>query len=39
MDTYSHMIPALPNEVANRMDEILSTTVNEAVNTSGMLIN
>jgi integrase len=31
MDTYSHMIPALRNEVADRMDEILSTTVNEAV--------
>ena len=38
MDTYSHMIPALRNEVANRMDEILSTTVNEAVKTSGAAI-
>jgi hypothetical protein len=24
MDTYSHMIPQLRNEVADRMDEILS---------------
>ena len=39
MDTYSHMIPALRNEVANRMDEILSTTVNEAVKVSGETIN
>jgi integrase len=39
MDTYSHMIPALRNEVADRMDEILSTTVNEAVKTSGEAIN
>jgi integrase len=39
MDTYSHMIPALRNEVADRMDEILSTTVNEAVKTSGTAIN
>ena len=31
MDTYSHMIQALRNEVADRMDEIFSTTVNEAV--------
>jgi integrase len=31
MDTYSHMIPALRNEVADKMDEIFSTTVNEAV--------
>jgi integrase len=31
MDTYSHMIPALRDEVANRMDEIFPTTVNEAV--------
>ena len=34
MDTYSHMIPALRNEVADRMDEIFSTTVNEAVKRS-----
>lgn len=34
MDTYSHMIPALRNEVADRMDEIFSTTVNEAVKDS-----
>ena len=26
MDTYSHMIPHLQNEVADRMDEILSPT-------------
>ena len=39
MDTYSHIIPALRNGVANRMDEILSTTVNEAVKTSGEAIN
>jgi integrase len=39
MDTYSHMIPALRNEVANRMDEILSSTVNEAVKRSGEAIN
>jgi hypothetical protein len=26
MDTYSHMIPQLRNEVADRMDEILSPT-------------
>ena len=31
MDTYSHVIPALRNEVADKMDEIFSTTVNEAV--------
>jgi integrase len=31
MDTYSHMIPALRNEVADRMDEIFASTVNEAV--------
>jgi hypothetical protein len=31
MDTYSHMIPALRNEVADRMDEIFATTVNEAI--------
>jgi integrase len=39
MDTYSHMIPALRNEVADRMDEILSTTVSEAVKPSGEAIN
>ena len=39
MDTYSHMIPALRNEVADRMDEILSTTVNEAVKPATARIN
>ncbi len=39
MDTYSHMIPALRNEVADRIDEILSTTVNEAVSESTEIIN
>jgi integrase len=39
MDTYSHMIPALRNEVADRMDEIFSTTVNEAVKTRTATIN
>jgi integrase len=39
MDTYSHMIPALRNEVADRIDEILSTTVNEAVSASIAIIN
>jgi integrase len=39
MDTYSHMIPALRNEVADRMDEILATTVNEAVNSPDEIIN
>jgi integrase len=31
MDTYSHMIPALRNEVADRMEKILSVVVNTAV--------
>ena len=31
MDTYSRMIPALRNEVAIRMYEVLSTIVDEAV--------
>lgn len=31
MDTYSHMIPALRTEVADRMDDIFLTTVSEAV--------
>ena len=39
MDTYSHMIPALRNEVADRMDEILSTAVNEAVKSPDEVIN
>jgi integrase len=35
MDTYSHMIPALRNEVADRMDEIFSTlTKTENVSTN-----
>lgn len=29
MDNYSHMIPALRNEVADRIDEIFPTAVNE----------
>jgi len=32
MDTYSHMIPALRNEVADRMDQIFSYAIAEAVN-------
>jgi integrase len=32
MDTYSHMIPALRNEVADRMDEIFTERDSEAVN-------
>ncbi len=39
MDTYSHMIPALRNEVADRMDEVFSTTVNEAVKPKEAIIN
>jgi integrase len=39
MDTYSHMIPALRNEVADRMHEILSTTVKEAVKLDTRRIN
>ena len=39
MDTYSHMIPALRNEVADRMDEIFPTTVNEAVNPESATIH
>jgi integrase len=39
MDTYSHMIPALRNEVADRMDEIFSTTVNEAVKPDTARVN
>jgi integrase len=39
MDTYSHMIPALRNEVADRMDEVFSTTVNEAVKTKPAMAN
>jgi integrase len=40
MDTYSHMIPALRNEVADRMDEIFApTTVNEAVKPAKALVN
>ena len=31
MDTYSHMIPALRNEVADRMDEIFSVAAKAAV--------
>jgi integrase len=31
MDTYSHMIPALRNEVADRMDEIFTVAVRLAV--------
>jgi hypothetical protein len=33
MDTYSRMIPALRNEVADRKDEAFPTTVSEAVKT------
>jgi integrase len=39
MDTYSHMIPALRNEVADRMDEIFSVAVSTAVKTSEEVIN
>ncbi len=39
MDTYSHMIPALRNEVADRMDEIFASTVSETVNSSAELIH
>ena len=39
MDTYLHMIPALRNEVADRMDEIFSTTVNEAVKSEPVIPN
>ncbi len=30
MDTYSHMIPELRNEVADRMDEVFSTPTKSA---------
>ena len=43
MDTYSHMIPALRNEVADRMDEIFAMhypeAVNEAVKLSKAIVN
>jgi hypothetical protein len=39
MDTYSHMIPALRNEVADRMDEIFSVAVNLAVKAPDEVIN
>jgi integrase len=39
MDMYSHMITALRNEVADRMEEIFSTTVNEAVKTAPPVLN
>ena len=39
MDTYSHMIPALRNEVADRMDEIFSVAVNAAVKPSDAKVN
>ena len=39
MDTYSHMIPALRNEVADRMDEIFPVAVNIAVKTPAEAIN
>ena len=39
MDTYSHMIPALRNEVADRIDEIFPTAVNEAVRVSQTPVN
>ena len=39
MDTYSHMIPALRNEVASRIDEIFPTAVNEAVKTTVATVN
>lgn len=38
MDTYSHMIPALHNEVADRMDDLFSSTVNEAVKVPHSLV-
>jgi integrase len=39
MDTYSHMIPALRNEVADRLDEIFPTTVNETVNPESVTVH
>jgi hypothetical protein len=39
MDTYSHMIPALRNEVVDRTDEIFPTAVNEAVKASVTSVN
>ena len=39
MDTYIHSIPALRNDVADRMDDIFSTAVNEAVKPSPVAIN
>jgi integrase len=41
MDTYSHMIPALRNEVADRMDEIFAPdlAVNLAVNPAILAIH
>jgi len=39
MDTYAHMIPALRNEVVDRMDEIFSTTVSEAVKSTPTVTN
>jgi integrase len=39
MDTCSQMIPALRNEVADRMDEIFPTAVSEAVKASNTAVN
>jgi integrase len=39
MDTYSHMIPALRNEVADKMDEIFQKLSNEAVKPEAQTIN
>jgi integrase len=39
MDTYSHMIPALRNEVANRMNEIFSTPTKSPTETERVSIN
>jgi integrase len=39
MDTYSHMIPALRNEVADRMDEIFSTPTKSPTKAESVSIN
>ncbi len=39
MDTYGHMIPALRNEVADRMDEIFSTPTKSPTKTERVSIN
>ncbi len=39
MDTYSHMIPALRNEVADRMDEIFAVPTKSPTKTAEERIN